>query len=155
MRKLLPTALLGVAGMTAAGLVAMSTPTLSSASDEAAKREDDVAELVLVADDDDDDTNDDDDDTRTNSQVYAGRGEGRITGSASAYSGPKAAPSACWKRVGISCAGLVDGLGTGSRLGPRWRKPLNCTAGPRRDGETTRSLDSTKEPTRAWRRRTT
>ncbi|HSU03659.1 MAG TPA: hypothetical protein VLK03_13995 [Nocardioides sp.] len=69
MRKLLPTALLSIAGMAVIGLVAMSAPVVSSAADEAAKREDDTPSLVLVADDDDDDTNDDDDtqdgDTRT------------------------------------------------------------------------------------------
>ena len=70
MRKLLPTALLGVAGLTAMGLIAMSSPILAQASDEVVKREDDAPSLVLVADDDDDDTNDDDDDTRTNSPSY-------------------------------------------------------------------------------------
>lgn len=74
MRKLLPTTLLGIAGLTAFGLVAMSSPTLATASDEAAKREDDAPSLVLVADDDDDDTNDDDDDdTQTNSPSYTGQ----------------------------------------------------------------------------------
>lgn len=70
MRKLLPTTLLGVAGLTAFGLVAMSSPTLASASDEAAKREDDAPSLVLVADDDDDDTNDDGDDDDTDGPSY-------------------------------------------------------------------------------------
>ena len=62
MRKILPTTLLGVAGLTAFGLIAMSAPVVAAAADEAAKRDDDATELVLVADDDDDDTNDDDDD---------------------------------------------------------------------------------------------
>jgi hypothetical protein len=61
MRKLLPTALLGLAGLTAVGLVAMSSPVTASAADEAAKRDDDAPSLVLVADDDDDDTHDDTD----------------------------------------------------------------------------------------------
>jgi hypothetical protein len=65
MRKLLPTTLLGVAGLTAVGLMGMSSPIIASSADEAAKREDDAPSLVLVADDDDDDTNDDDDETRT------------------------------------------------------------------------------------------
>jgi hypothetical protein len=70
MRKLLPSALLGVAGLTAVGLVAMSSPVTTAAADEAAKREDDAPALVLVADDDDDDTNDD---TRTRSRTGASR----------------------------------------------------------------------------------
>ena len=65
MRKLIPTALLGVASATAIGLIGMQAPTVQAA-DDAGKREDDLVELVLVADDDDDDTNDDDSaDTRT------------------------------------------------------------------------------------------
>ena len=71
MRKLLPTALLGVAGLTAMGLIAMSSPIVAQASDEAVKREDDAPSLVLVADDDDDDTNDGDDDDETNTGVSA------------------------------------------------------------------------------------
>ena len=58
MRKLLPTALLSIAGMAVIGLVGMSAPVVSSTADEAAKREDDTPSLVLVADDDDDDTRD-------------------------------------------------------------------------------------------------
>jgi hypothetical protein len=58
MRKILPTTLLGVAGLTAFGLVAMATPVVSATPDEAAKRDDDTPSLVLVSDDDDDDTND-------------------------------------------------------------------------------------------------
>ena len=65
MRKILPTTLLGVAGLTAFGLVAMATPVVSATPDEAAKRDDDAPSLVLVADDDDDDTNDDDTRSRT------------------------------------------------------------------------------------------
>ena len=77
MRKILPTTLLGVAGLTAFGLIAMSTPVMSATPDEAAKRDDDAPSLVLVSDDDDVDTNDDDDDgdgddgaTNTNSPSY-------------------------------------------------------------------------------------
>ena len=75
MRKILPTTLLGVAGLTAFGLIAMATPVVSATPDEAAKRDDDTPSLVLVSDDDDDDTNDDDDDdnggdTNTNSPSY-------------------------------------------------------------------------------------
>ena len=79
MRKLLPTALLGVAGLTALGLVGMSSPVAASAADEAAKREDDAPSLVLVADDDDDDTADDTDDTRTRSRTGASRNTGDHT----------------------------------------------------------------------------
>ena len=72
MRKLLPTALLSIAGMAVIGLVGMSAPVVASSADEAAKREDDAPSLVLVADDDDDDTNDDDDDgDETNTGVSA------------------------------------------------------------------------------------
>ena len=60
MKKILPTTLLGVATLTALGLVGMQTPAVNA--DEALKRDDDAVELVLVADDDDDDTNDDTDD---------------------------------------------------------------------------------------------
>ena len=60
MKKLIPTALLGIAGATAIGLIGMQAPAV--AADEALKREDGAVELVLVADDDDDDTNDDTDD---------------------------------------------------------------------------------------------
>lgn len=55
MKKLIPTALLGVAGATAIGLIGMQAPAVNA--DEALKREDTAVELVLVADDDDDDTN--------------------------------------------------------------------------------------------------
>ena len=51
MRKLLPTALLSIAGMAVIGLVGMSAPVVASSADEAAKREDDAPSLVLVADD--------------------------------------------------------------------------------------------------------
>lgn len=61
MRKLIPTALLGVAGLAAIGLVGMSSPIVASSAEEVAKRDDDAPSLVLVADDDDDDTNDDGD----------------------------------------------------------------------------------------------
>ena len=72
MKKLLPTALLGVASMAVIGLVGMSAPVVSAA-DEAAKREEDTVALVLVADDDDDDTNDDETngDTATRSGISA------------------------------------------------------------------------------------
>jgi hypothetical protein len=68
MKKLIPTTLLGVAGLTVIGLIGMQAPAVSA--DEALKRDDDGVELVLVADDDDDDTNDgtDDDDTRSRSR---------------------------------------------------------------------------------------
>lgn len=57
MKKIIPTALLGVASLTAIGLIGMQAPAVNA--DEALKRDDDAVELVLVADDDDDDTNDD------------------------------------------------------------------------------------------------
>ena len=60
MKKLIPTALLGIAGATAIGLIGLQTPAVNA--DEALKREDDAVELVLVADDDDDETNDDETD---------------------------------------------------------------------------------------------
>ncbi|PVG81844.1 hypothetical protein DDE18_14055 [Nocardioides gansuensis] len=66
MKKLIPTALLGVAGLTTVGLLGLQAPSVQA--DELAKRDEDVVELVLVADDDDDDTNTDDgggDDTDT------------------------------------------------------------------------------------------
>jgi hypothetical protein len=65
MKKLLPTTLLGVAGLTVIGLIGTTSPIVTSTSDEAAKRDDDAPSLVLVADDDDDDTNDDDTRSRT------------------------------------------------------------------------------------------
>ena len=70
MRKILPTTLLGVAGLTAFGLIGMSSPVIASAPDEAAKRDDDAPSLVLVADDDDDDTNDDTATDETDSPSY-------------------------------------------------------------------------------------
>lgn len=57
MKKIIPTALLGVAGLTTVGLISMSAPAIGA--DEALKRDDDSVEMVLVAADDDDDTNDD------------------------------------------------------------------------------------------------
>ena len=57
--RILPTSLLGVAGLTLVGLVGMQTPAIGA---DEAKREDDTTEIVLVADDDDDDTFDDPDD---------------------------------------------------------------------------------------------
>lgn len=73
MKKLIPTALLGVATLAVLGLVGMSTPVVSAAADEAAKREEDTTSIVLMADDDDDDTHDDDthDDTATRSGASA------------------------------------------------------------------------------------
>lgn len=73
MKKLIPTALLGIASATAIGLIGMQVPAIGATQDEALKREDGAVELVLVADDDDDDTNDDiddggDDDGDTNSR---------------------------------------------------------------------------------------
>lgn len=60
MRKLLPTALLGISGVVTVGLFAMQAPTVTAnVGDEFAKREDDSAELVLVDDDDDADSNGD------------------------------------------------------------------------------------------------
>jgi len=60
LRKLLPTALLGVAGTVTVGLIAMQAPgVLANTGDEFTKREDDTTELVLVDDDDDADSNDD------------------------------------------------------------------------------------------------
>jgi len=60
MRELLPTGLIGVAGLVTVGLISLQAPTISAnAGDEFAKREDDTPELVLVADDDDADSNDD------------------------------------------------------------------------------------------------
>ena len=72
MKKLIPTALLGIAGATAIGLIGLQTPAVNA--DEALKREDDAVELVLVADDDetnDDETDDDggdEGDTRSRSR---------------------------------------------------------------------------------------
>ena len=60
MKKIIPTALLGVASLTAIGLIGMQAPAVNA--DEALKRDDDSVELVLVADDDDDDTNGNNDD---------------------------------------------------------------------------------------------
>ncbi|MCD6641207.1 MAG: hypothetical protein LT071_15020 [Nocardioides sp.] len=58
MKKLIPTTLLGIAGLAVVGLIGMQTPMVSAAEDEAVKREEDTVEVVLVADDDSDDTND-------------------------------------------------------------------------------------------------
>ncbi|WP_109507234.1 hypothetical protein [Nocardioides speluncae] len=57
MKKLLPTALLGVTGLVTVGLLALPATTATNADDPFAKREEDAPELVLVDDDDDDDTN--------------------------------------------------------------------------------------------------
>ena len=60
MKNLLPTSIVGLAGLVTVGLISLQNPTAtSSAGDEFAKREDDTPELVLVADDDDADSNDD------------------------------------------------------------------------------------------------
>lgn len=59
MRKLIPTAVLGITGLVAVGLIGLQSPTVSAVNDEFAKRDDDLVELVLVDDDDDGDTNDD------------------------------------------------------------------------------------------------
>lgn len=74
MRKLIPTTLIGVAGLAAIGLIGMQAPLVNA--DEAVKREDDVTELVLVADDDDDDTNDN---TNTNGDDETNTGNSRAT----------------------------------------------------------------------------
>ncbi len=60
MKKLLPIATLGLAGLVGAGLMALPGSTVAAGFDEEAaiKREDGVAELVLVHDDDDDGTDD-------------------------------------------------------------------------------------------------
>lgn len=66
--KLIPTSLLGVAGLTTVGLLGMTAPTTLSSADELAKRDEDAVELVLVADDDggdDDITDGGGDDTNT------------------------------------------------------------------------------------------
>lgn len=57
MKKLLPTALLGISGLVTVGLLTLPTMTATNADDRFAKREEDTPELVLVDDDDDDDTN--------------------------------------------------------------------------------------------------
>jgi hypothetical protein len=60
MKNLLPTSLVGLAGLVTVGLISLQNPTATAnAGDEFAKREDDTPELVLVADDDDADSNDD------------------------------------------------------------------------------------------------
>ena len=64
MKKIIPTALLGVASLTAIGLIGMQAPAVNA--DEALKRDDDSVELVLVADDDGDDTNGNTNDDDTN-----------------------------------------------------------------------------------------
>ena len=72
MRKLIPTALLGVTGLAAAGLIGMQAPVVASTGeDEVTKREDDTPSLVLVADDDDDDTHDGDDTGQTRTRTGA------------------------------------------------------------------------------------
>ncbi len=74
---------LGVAGLVAAGLMAMPTATSASAGaeDRFAKRDDATPELVLVADDDDDDTNaKDDTNTRTRSNNTNSRSRNDNTG---------------------------------------------------------------------------
>lgn len=60
MKKLLPTSMVGLAGLVTLGLISLQNPTTSATiGDEFGKREDDVPELVLVDDDDDDaDSND-------------------------------------------------------------------------------------------------
>ncbi|MGD9961288.1 hypothetical protein [Nocardioides sp.] len=59
MKKLISTAVLGVAGLTSLGLLSLqTTQTSAQPKDEFVKREEDTPSLVLVADDDDDDTND-------------------------------------------------------------------------------------------------
>jgi len=59
MRKLLPTGLIGIAGLVTVGLISLQTPTMSAnPDDDYGKREDDTPELVLVDDDDDADSND-------------------------------------------------------------------------------------------------
>ena len=92
MRKILPTTLLGVAGLTAFGLIGMSSPVVSSTSDEAAKRDDDAPSLVLVADDDDDDTNDDDTDEDTGTDRGTAQRQGRRpwAGTTTAGTSPRA-----------------------------------------------------------------
>jgi len=60
MKNLLPTSMVGLAGLVTVGLISLQNPTTTaSVDDEFAKREDDTPELVLVADDDDADSNDD------------------------------------------------------------------------------------------------
>lgn len=59
--KIVSSTLIGLAGLTAVGLMAMQTPAVGDpgSDDTIAKRDDDGVELVLVADDNDDDpTND-------------------------------------------------------------------------------------------------
>lgn len=60
MKNLLPTTMVGLAGLVTVGLISLQNPTTTAnAGDEFTKREDDTPELVLVADDDDADSNDD------------------------------------------------------------------------------------------------
>jgi hypothetical protein len=66
--RIIPVALTGVVGLTAAGLITMGSPAVSA--DDAAKRDDDTQELVLVGDDDDDDTNDNTGDSNTDGDNY-------------------------------------------------------------------------------------
>ena len=73
MNKLIPNTLLGVAGLTALGVIAMQSPALGDGAEQKAKREDDAATLVLVADDvDDDDADDGVDDVDTSGPTTAG-----------------------------------------------------------------------------------
>ena len=83
-RTLLTTGTLGVAGLVAAGLLALpaaSTSASGTAGDPWVKRDEDTADVVLVADDDDDDTNDDTRETRAtrDSRTNAATNSGRDT----------------------------------------------------------------------------
>ena len=58
MKKLIPTGLLGVVGLTAIGLLGLQgTGTAQASNDAVFKRDEEAVELVLVDDDDDNDTN--------------------------------------------------------------------------------------------------
>ena len=60
MKNLLPTSIVGLAGLVTVGLISLQNPTpTANAGDEFAKRDDDTPELVLVADDDEADSTDD------------------------------------------------------------------------------------------------
>ena len=66
MKKLIPTGLLGVVGLTAIGLLGLQgTGTAQASNDAVFKRDEDAVELVLVDDDDDNDTNSRSRDTRS------------------------------------------------------------------------------------------
>lgn len=82
-RTLLTTGTLGVAGLVAAGLLALPATSGASASatagDPWVKRDEDTADVVLVADDDDDDTNDDTRATRDTDRTNAATNSGRDT----------------------------------------------------------------------------